>query len=210
MSNAAIFINNETSGFLSIDAEFGKNSGKLVRARLNPRGSSGSNVDVGDIASLEEMNVNPQIQALLSAGKISFTVVRGTTDIQGPLDYVKDAASMGGTIQMTYVFGVGVGAADDLTLFAANFPFAARLVDAQLLVSTAVAGATAQVRTLAGGLGSAYTDAFSAAATGRVRDAGAAIVGVAPTLAKNDSLFLRRAVSAVTAGMLILTFARLS
>jgi hypothetical protein len=51
--------------------------GRYVRRNLGP----GDSVDVGDVASLEEVNRNADIQSLVASGALSITIVEETTDI---------------------------------------------------------------------------------------------------------------------------------
>jgi hypothetical protein len=52
-------------------------TGRYVRANLGP----GDSVDVGDVASLEEINRNADVQTLVESGALRITVVEETTDI---------------------------------------------------------------------------------------------------------------------------------
>jgi hypothetical protein len=214
MTNAAIQLNNLTTTNLTIDAEFGKNTGKILRALLAPAGQPGDSIDVGDIASLSDLNINPQIQQLLNApAKISVTIARGTTDLDGSdASAVIDASGMSGASpRLVVAIAAGGAGARDVSVYTTAFPFAALLTDIQVMVSTAVAG-TIIARDATGGLGNALSAANSTAALGRVRDPGTGQTagdGVVPALARNSSLVLR-----MTAGdaacRVIMEFARVS
>jgi hypothetical protein len=52
-------------------------TGRYVRRNLGP----GDSIDVGDVASLEEVNRNADIQSLVASGALSITIVEETTDI---------------------------------------------------------------------------------------------------------------------------------
>lgn len=106
--------------------------------------------------------------------------------------------------------GGAAGTADDVTVWNANAPFAMRILDATMRVSTAVALATATLRTASGGGGSGVlldaatgTSTFSNATTGPHDDTAVATA----TVAANGSLFLRRSDRSVV-GELILTCIR--
>jgi hypothetical protein len=102
----------------------------------------------------------------------------------------------------TFVAGGG-GAADDITLFSANFPFAARIVSVEMLTSGNVVGSTVQLRTAAGGAGSALSSALASATIGTTYNNDS----VTRTIALNGSVFLRRSDSAV-AGTILIGFVR--
>lgn len=106
--------------------------------------------------------------------------------------------------------GGAAGTADDVTIWNAAAPFAMRIIDAQLRVSTAVGGSSAALRTASGGGGSVVlpdpavaTQTFSTAATGVLEDLATATA----TVALNGSLFLRRSDRSVV-GELMLTCIR--
>lgn len=106
--------------------------------------------------------------------------------------------------------GGSSGTADDVTIWNAAAPFALRILDAQLRVSTAVGGSSAALRTASGGGGSvvlpdpaAATQTFSTAATGVLEDLATATA----TVAAGGSLFLRRSDRSVV-GELVLTCIR--
>lgn len=216
MSNSAVVIQNQTTGNLALDIRLGKFSDRVIRTNLAPKGlgthAHPENIDVGDITTLEELNTRPEIQALLafSPPRISISVTKGV-DIPGSLDSVADAQGLGGVITEAFPFAAAGAGARDLTLYNASFPFAALLVDAQIMVSTAGAG-TLTVRDAAAGGGNALTAALSEAATGRVRDPGTgqtAGAGVLPVLAKGSSIIARESLG-TTAGTIILSYQRLS
>lgn len=83
----------------------------------------------------------------------------------------------------------GPGAADDVTIYNAAAPYAFRIVDAHVVVATAISAKTAQLRSAAAGAGSALSDAFDCGATGVVRNAA---ITASSTVAAGGSLYLRR------------------
>jgi hypothetical protein len=114
-----------------------------------------------------------------------------------------------------YVFvscpsGGSAGTADDVTVWSANAPYALRILDASLLVSTAVVGSDAALRTAAAGAGTVVlpdialaTRTFTTAAVGPVD----AVASATATVALSGSLFLRRSDRSVV-GELMLTCIR--
>jgi hypothetical protein len=114
------------------------------------------------------------------------------------------AASIGITFDDRRVFTAGVaGTADDVTIYNADAPFAFRIVDVKVLISTAVGGSTVQLRDTSGGGGSALSSALSSAATGTVRNNDTA----SRLVSANGSVFLRRSDRGV-AGEVIFTCRR--
>lgn len=95
-------------------------------------------------------------------------------------------------------FTAGGAPADDVTI-SASLPFNLLLYDAIQQVSSAVAASTTQVRTLAGGGGSAVTSLFDTATTGSRRDNDIQ----AYTLAQGSALFLRRSTGAIAGTILL-------
>jgi hypothetical protein len=101
-------------------------------------------------------------------------------------------------------FAAGVGAtADDVVIYNANAPFALRILDAQLLVKTAVAVSTATLRNATGGGGSPLSDDFDTTAAVRVRDAGAAVQET-QVISLGGTLVLRRSKNTVAGEVILL------
>ena len=80
------------------------------------------------------------------------------------------------------------GTADDVTIYNASAPFAFRIVDAYVLISTAIALSTVQLRDTSGGGGAALSSALTSATAGTIRNNDTAT----PTVASGGSVFLRR------------------
>lgn len=227
MTAQQILITNLTTGNLSIDARSDKFSDKVIRATLGPAGQPAgvkpaSSVDVAAAPfgwSLPELMQNAQIQALLNyvnpatglvTPRISVTSVAATgPTIPGSPEQVANAAGLADVQRLTLPVPAGAGGApDDVTVYL-SVPFAARITDVQFSVSTAVAASNVQLRTATGGLGTALSDLFGTATTGRKRDAGGALLGVIPSVAAGSAIYLRRSDSGV-AGTLEVDFERLS
>ncbi len=162
--------------------------------------------------------------AINASGMFAAGVVDGAALADGSVDENKlatgavDSAHLGpalavdtGVVGVPSVFRVpfaagGGGAPDDVTILAAA-GFAFYVLDAQVLISTAVGGATAQLRDAAAGAGNALSDAFDAASTGRKRDTGAGTSNATPIVAQGSPLVLRRSDNGI-AGEAIVTIVR--
>jgi hypothetical protein len=91
-----------------------------------------------------------------------------------------------------FTFPIGAtGGADDVVLIpVGTIPFAGRIVDVQMHVTTLHAAATGTLRTRAAGAGVALSSDLSAAGNGVVRSAVLAAPGA--TFAMTDGFYLRR------------------
>lgn len=95
------------------------------------------------------------------------------------------------------------GTADDVTIYSAAAPFAFRIVDVHVHISTAISATTVQLRDTSGGGGAVLSSSLSSAATGVVRNADTAT----RTVAAAGSVFLRRSDRGV-AGEVVITAVR--
>jgi hypothetical protein len=125
------------------------------------------------------------------------TVKPAVLDLSNDVIVDANGLSTVGIIRVAFVAGAG-GAPDDITLYNANLPYTFRILDVQVLVSTA--SSTATLRDTAGGVGTALSDTFNTAATGRKRQA---TTTTAPSLAAGSSLILRRGDTALAGEVLI-------
>jgi hypothetical protein len=91
------------------------------------------------------------------------------------------------------------GAVEDILIYNADCPGAMRILDVQLLISTA-SGGTLQLRSATGGLGAALSGSFNTATAGRFRDTGTTATPLVPN---NGTVCLRRT-NRATAGEVIL------
>ena len=82
------------------------------------------------------------------------------------------------------------GTPDDVTVYSANAPWPFEVLRVDPRITAAIAGQTIEGRSAAGGLGSALTDTFSAAAVGPAPIS--AGLGAIATVALNGSFFIRR------------------
>lgn len=200
MANAAVFINNLLTTEQSIDIKIDER--KQIRAKLRPRGAAvsqgrGPSIDVGDITSLSELNAAPDMRKLLDAvpAKVSVTVAPGTSDIQGAdVGAVVDPRGMmSAAPRLVVTVAAGSAGARDVSLYTANFPFPAQIIDQQIMVRTGVAGTVTLRDALAAG-GNALSAANSTTTATRVRDPGTGQTagnGIPPSIAAGSSLVLR-------------------
>lgn len=141
-----------------------------------------------------EMEQDLGLKAQVVAGSVSLAFTAEASDdvsTSSPAANVPatDAAGLGDVFAIRKAFTAGVtGAADDVTVYAANAPFAMRILDVTMYVSTANAGDTITLRSATAGGGSVQSSALSLASTGVVRNAHTATV----TVAKGGSIYLRR------------------
>jgi len=139
-----------------------------------------------------------------AAAKVFHVTLTGIGDVATAHDAIPNVPA---AYVIRQAFAAGVGAtADDVVIYNANAPFAFRLLDAQLLVKTAVAVSTAALRSATGGGGSALSDSFDTTSAARARDTGA-VVQESPVIPLGGTLVLRRSKNTV-AGEVILLIAK--
>lgn len=115
------------------------------------------------------------------------------------------ASSLGLIIYGRRGFTATGAAADDVLIGSSGFPFGMVVYDAMLLVQTAVAATSAQLRDQPGGAGNALTSAMSTAATGTVRNNATTITPVPA-----GTLFYLRRSNGNTVGTAIIFYRALS
>lgn len=170
---------NTSGNRLAIDAKLGfKKPIKHVLA-------TGASVDVGDVATLDELNQNPEIRALVTAGNIRIDVVAEADDLTTE-GGVPDDLGIGMTHKIVITVPVGGGGAGDDTIIA-SMPWPAILVSAAMVVETAAAGSLT-LRDTVGGAGTALSDAMSTASTGLVESTG---INPLPALSRGDLITAR-------------------
>lgn len=96
-------------------------------------------------------------------------------------------------------FASGGGGTDDVVIFNGNAPFAFRILDVTLLVSTPALLSTCQLRNATGGGGAAVSSSFGTTVTGTFRNS----VSVTSTIAANGTLVLRRSDSNVVGEVMV-------
>ena len=125
----------------------------------------------------------------LKTGTGSFNWTQITGGVTPSLFSVADAEGMAPASVIRQAFAAGVGGAADDVVIIASAPFAFRVVDSKMLVSTAVALATGTLRDAAGGGGTALSDALAASTVGTRRDLLLTVTGTVPAA---GTLVLRR------------------
>jgi hypothetical protein len=105
-------------------------------------------------------------------------------------------------IRLTFT-AAAAGVADDVTVLSANVPVALRILDVSVRFTTAIAASTVQLRSLAGGLGTALSSAISSGTVSLQRNDDT----TTKTCAASSSIFMRRSNRGV-AGTIIITCCR--
>lgn len=138
----------------------------------------GAYVDVGDVATMDELNASADIQNLLAGGNLRIDVVGEANDIVSE-GGVPTGLGIGLSHKAHYdIGGGGGGAPADATLIA-SMPWPARILNVELITSTAVVASTVTLRDALAGGGNALSDALSSGAVARVLDAQIPLVAVA-------------------------------
>lgn len=159
-----------------------------------------------EIAVLTAASRSVLVDAL--GGAAAARVFHVSLTVAGDVATVHDAVpsvAIGYVIRQAFAAGIGA-VADDVVIYNANAPFALRILDAQVLVKTAVALSTATLRNATGGGGSALSDDFDTTAAARVRDTGAAVQET-QVIPLGGTLVLRRSKNTV-AGEVSLTIVK--
>jgi hypothetical protein len=185
-----LLIKNLTNAPLPVQAVFERNR------QFSQIIGVGKTVDIGATATPDEVSRSSEIQNLITKGKISFTWIQGTSDLT-PLPGIEDlqGKSTSQTIRFPFVAGAGA-AADDVIIYNANSP-RIRIIDTFIMVSSAVAASTAQLRSGLAGGGSTLSDSMATTATGVVRNIAQT---TSVSLPAGSTLVLRRSASATRAG----------
>lgn len=179
--------------------------------------SPNEELDVTNVASLDELNRNSDLASLIDDGTLEVVQVPGTDDLvaekQVTAAAVADAAAVGSAtgvgvplvIRKTFT-GLVTGTADDVTIFASNAPYKFRVLDACAYFSANVASETISLRTATAGGGTLLAPAISGNAAGFARAAGTTPTATS-TVAEGGSLYIRRSDRAL-AGEVIITIMR--
>jgi hypothetical protein len=213
MSNATLQIQNELAGPLTLDIRLDKYGSKVIRTRLAGKGQTGDSVDVGDVATLDDLNANPEFQALFSAGSISTSLVAGDSDVPGcdANTAVPTAEGLGGT---EWIAAASAPADGTDHLIIASMPYAALVLDSQFMLGTPEGGAdTWTLYDAAAAGGNTLSQAFNAnAAAGRQRDdgTGGAAAGVPQPLAKGDPVYINKSAGTTSVGTIMILLQRIS
>lgn len=174
---------NTAAGQLAVDAKLGFK--KPIKAVI-PQGGF---FDAGDVATMDELNQNPEIRALVDAGKIRIDLVAEANDLVSE-DGVPSDLGIGMThTVITSLVDLGTTNADDVTVVA-SMPWPAQLVSALLVVETGVATETITLRDTAGGAGNALSAALDGG-TDDTRDPDVTTAPI-PALSRGDLITARR------------------
>lgn len=134
----------------------------------------------------------------VSSSGATFTLDSGTVT---PAKLAVIASNIGATFAIYVAFAAGAGgAADDVTIYSSNAPFAFRILDVTLLISTAIALSSVQLRSASGGGGAALSSSLTSVVTGTTRNNDSST----PTVAASGSVFLRRSDSGIAGEVIIL------
>jgi len=208
MANAAVQISNLTTNPLSLDAKISEDYS--IRALLAPLGDvlGKDSVDVGDGATLGELNKNAEIQRLLSTvpPSIRINVAAGDTDVVGSESNLA-VGNTEGLAGSRLVVDFDASVALDV-LVVASMPYAAEVIGAEIIITTLDVGQVAEFNDAAAAAGTTLSDSFSLTTAIHRYDQGSAGI---PVLAVGDSVYLNLdAGSDSAAGKAILHLNRLS
>ena len=153
--------------------------------------------------TMAQIDADASLKALIVAGSVGIAYTEEAGDDIAGGGGLESGMAQTITLRKAIPAGAG-GSADDVTVFAANAPYAFDILDVAMMVSTAVGASTCQLRDTAGGGGAALSDALATATTGTKRNAAAT---GAVAVAKGGSVYLRRSDSGVALDLLI-TLAR--
>lgn len=205
--NGDVFVTGfEVAGRGNVGAFFtlGKfNAGGRVILLPNDVGSNEGNriVTPGGVPyELTNASDTTYVQAITRDGQP--TVFQVADRLVPPTGVTPELNGFAALIDVTVPFAAGGGgAADDVTVLN-PLPFNSRVLDVTLLISTAVVGSTATLRSAIGGGGGALSSTLSTAATGTVRN------NDTTTRTTSAGFFLRRSDSGI-AGTITVTFCRI-
>jgi len=192
MANPALLIRNNLTGGKTLTLDIKLDEDRAIRDNV----PVGGTVNVGDVTTLDELLLNPQMRELLDANPAKATVLAGTVQAQEA------------TVAVAYVDG-GASAADD-TLITAGLEYDALLLEATLWNATAASGGVATVRDAAAAGGNALTIGFNHALTTKQVDDGTTSTGALQTVTAGTPLYLHRTVDDGSVGYLVLRLLRLS
>jgi len=189
------------------------NRSRYFRAQFQP-----GETKVVSSLTLDELQQSSVLQALLLAGTFSLASVEGDTGSGlaiGPVDLTPATAAASANfgvaaavvgvpfvVRMPFTAGVA-GSPDDVAVFsaAAPLPFAVRILDVEVVFTTAIGSTNVALRSTTGGLGTDYSGALaSGAAPSRQRTA---LDTGYPTAAAGTQMHIRRSDRGLAGQMLI-------
>jgi hypothetical protein len=157
------------------------------------------------------------LQKLIAEGKVAYAVTYSADELASGLQSPPQAITSDDmhpvagtdltapvvTFRKTFAAGGG-GAADDVTIYAANaLPFKFRVLDVVAHIVANVALSTLEIRSRAGGLGT-LASTVSSATAGRVNGAAPSNATVALTPGALEGLFIRRSDNAVSGEVIVI------
>jgi hypothetical protein len=199
------------------DLDISVSRSRFFRARFAPGESK-----VVSSLTLDELQQSSVLQSLLAAGTFSLSSVEGDTGSGlaiGPVDLTPATAAASANfgvaaavvgvpfmVRMPFTAGVA-GSPDDVAVFsaAAPLPFAVRVLDVEVVFTTAIDTATATLRSATAGAGTDYSGALTSGAAASRQRTGLA-TGY-PTAAAGTQMHIRRSDRGL-AGQMLITLVR--
>ena len=113
---------------------------------------------------------------------------------------VADSNGLGDVVAVRKAFSAGGGGADDIVIYNSNAPFAMRVLDTVLLVTTSAVLSSATLRDATGGGGNNLSDVFGTTTTGVKRNTALTLTG---TISAGGTLALRRSTQAIAGEVIV-------
>jgi hypothetical protein len=165
--------------------------GSWLDALLGKIASDGTYLDLG-----AGINFGPGLSAALNTST-KLVDVDVADDSVAPLALAPEAGGIATTFAIHKTFAaLTTGTADDVTIYAANAPFAFRILRVELIVSAAVGGSVLRLRSATANGGSALSSQFAGDTVTDNPDRSIALSAF-PNVAAGGTLVLRRSDRAV-------------
>jgi hypothetical protein len=192
----AVIVNADINGSAAIAlSKLASQSGNTVVANASSSSAVPTAVSVGTNTVVGRQGGNLVAQQLVAAQMADSILL--------PAKLAQLASNIGILFTIRVAFtALATGAADDVTIYSANAPFAFRILNVTFLVSAAIAASTLVLRDTSGGGGAALSSTFDSAATG-IAPVTAAWTA-SSTVAANGSLFVRRSDRAVAGEVIVI------
>lgn len=162
---------------------------------------TGITVNANDVAVTIPLTDGDKGDITVATSGTSFTIDSGVIT---PAKLATLASSIGSNFSIYFPFTAGAGgSADDVTIFNANAPFAFRILKTLPYISGNLAANTIELRTAAGGAGTALSSTFDS--TLATEDPAITTpITATTTIAANGSIFIRRSDSAIAGEIICL------